>query len=860
MDPDGEIIVHADRDEEEEEEAGEQEEQERHLPNGDVQHHHRRPMVNGIGPADIDDEPVQQRPPVDRNGPAVINAELDDGAVQQRPQVDRNGPADLIINAEPDDEEVVQQRPPLNENGPADINTEPDNEAVQQRPPLDGNGPADINAEPDDEAVQQRPQVDRNGPADLIINAEPDDGEVVQQRLPGDENGPADINAELDDEEIQHRHLPNGHLELQDDQEDEPHDGEAGEGAELEGGYQDGDPPAVPGEEGEEEEGQEPVDEEEVKRKEERRKCKRLYISIWGVSLGFMLVYACHHGVLNMERILNEAKGRGHDTTSMLFGFGAASCFFAIVPVKWIGAKWVSFLGLGFISIFTALYYMPDNQYTQSTAAVLAGVATGPVWASQGRLVTLTAIRYGRLTPTVGHQDTFICRFNGIFFFLFQMAPTWENLAFSLQFVLRNDTMDVYTLRDQVGNLTCGSRNNRYDALCSWGERRNECLVPFIDSALVTFCIVSIMLFFGVVGMTTSLLMTRKLTRSTDDSRNQMKVQRYFWLIVTKVPRMWGEWRLRLLIPLIVFTGMQQTLVFIDFADSYAYCGTGSMWSGFIMASYGITSGLAALVVGYALPRVGRLGMVGTGAVLNIALLTTLLLWTPKSYLAQKPDVSHLGTPFSVPQDIGAFFAVVAGFGVCDAIWQVFLNSLLGIMFYHKRTEVAFSNFRLFSIIGMSFAFWYRDSFSVLVKISLLMSAFLLSLGLYGLFEWRYRGVQHPQNPELDEDDAEDEEDDGEDREDDLRNPGAPWHPDPNINFEAMRREGVQNQHEGVIDDDLEDDDLGEDDLEDDLENDRVVGRGPIIYEDEQELLNRGRGVRGFRLFGGRGRDDDIEV
>ncbi|KAI8513213.1 hypothetical protein Bbelb_098520 [Branchiostoma belcheri] len=587
--------------------------------------------------------------------------------------------------------------------------------------------------------------------------------------------------------------------------------------------------------------------------------------SIWGVSLGFMLVYACHHGVLNMERILNEAKGRGHDTTSMLFGFGAASCFFAIVPVKWIGAKWVSFLGLGFISIFTALYYMPDNQYTQSTAAVLAGVATGPVWASQGRLVTLTAIRYGRLTPTVAHQDTFICRFNGIFFFLFQMAPTWENLAFSLQFVLRNDTMDVYTLRDQVGNLTCGSRNNRYDALCSWGERRNECLVPFIDSALVTFCIVSIMLFFGVVGMTTSLLMTRKLTRSTDDSRNQMKVQRYFWLIVTKVPRMWGEWRLRLLIPLIVFTGMQQTLVFIDFADvsmqqalvfidfadvsmqqalvfidfadvsmqqalvfidfadSYAYCGTGSMWSGFIMASYGITSGLAALVVGYALPRVGRLGMVGTGAVLNIALLTTLLLWTPKSYLAQKPDVSHLGTPFSVPQDIGAFFAVVAGFGVCDAIWQVFLNSLLGIMFYHKRTEVAFSNFRLFSIIGMSFAFWYRDSFSVLVKISLLMSAFLLSLGLYGLFEWRYRGVPHPQNP-------------------------------------AMRREGVQNQHEGVIDDDLEDDDLGEDDLEDDLENDRVVGRGPIIYEDEQELLNRGRGVRGFRLFGGRGRDDDIEV
>ncbi|XP_035690100.1 uncharacterized protein LOC118425398 [Branchiostoma floridae] len=110
-------------------------------------------------------------------------------------------------------------------------------------------------------------------------------------------------------------------------------------------------------------------------------------------------------------------------------------------------------------------------------------------------------------------------------------------------------------------------KNERYDLVCSWGERRQECLVPFIDSALVTFCIVSILLFFGVVGMTTSLLMTRKLTRSTEDSRNQMKVQRYFWLIVTKIPRMWGEWRLRMLIPLIIFTGMQQAFIFIDFAD-----------------------------------------------------------------------------------------------------------------------------------------------------------------------------------------------------------------------------------------------------------------------------------------------------
>ncbi|KAI8513212.1 hypothetical protein Bbelb_098510 [Branchiostoma belcheri] len=166
----------------------------------DVQHHHRRPLVNGNGPAFINAEPdeaVQQRPQVNGNGPAVINAEPDEEAVQQRPPVDRNGPADLIINAEPEDEEVVQQRPPVDENGPADI------------------------------------------------NAEPDEEEVVQQRPPVDENGPADINAELDNDEMQQRHLPNGHLELQDDQEDEPHDGEAGEGAELEGGYQDGDPPAA---------------------------------------------------------------------------------------------------------------------------------------------------------------------------------------------------------------------------------------------------------------------------------------------------------------------------------------------------------------------------------------------------------------------------------------------------------------------------------------------------------------------------------------------------------------------------------------------------------------------------------------
>ncbi|XP_066269726.1 protein unc-93 homolog A-like [Branchiostoma lanceolatum] len=762
---------------------------------------------------------------------------------------------ELIINAEREEEEEEEagEQEEQEQNLPNGHVLRHDH----RRPLVNGNGLADLimNAEPydDDEAVRQRHLEDGNGPAGLIMNAEPDDDEAEQER-----------------------HLANGHLQLQDDQEDA---GDVREGAEAEGGYQNGDPPAVPAEEGEEGDGEqrEEVNEEEVKRREEKRKCKRLYISIWGVSLGFMLVYACHHGNLNLEKILNEAKGRGHDTTSMLFGLGAASCFFAVIPVKWIGAKWVSFLGLGFITIFTALYYMPDSPYTQNVAAALAGLATGPVWASQGRLVTLTAIRYGRLTDTVAHQDTFICRFNGIFFFLFQMAPTWENLAFSLQFVFRNDTMDVYSLREQVGNLTCGRGNVRYDMVCSWGERRNECLVPFIDSALVTFCIVSILLFLGVVGMTTSLLMTRKLTRSTEDSRNQMKVQRYFWLIVTKIPRMWGEWRLRLLIPLIVFTGMQQAFVFIDFADSYAFCGTGSMWSGFIMASYGLCSGLAALVIGYALPRVGRLGIVAVGAALNLALLITLLLWSPQSFLLKRePDLSHLGPPFVVPPNIGAFFAVVACLGVCDAIWQVFLNSLLGIMFYHKRTEVAFSNFRLFSIIGMSLAFWYRDGFSILVKLSLLIAMFVISLGMYGLFEWRYRSVQQPLNPELDEDDAEDDEDDGEDREDDLRNPGAPWHPDPNINFDNLREEARQGgHHEGV---DLDEDDpevdlefdpendpimgrramIEEDDI--DLENDPIVGRRAMIEDDEEELLNRGQGVRGFRLFGGRGREDDIEV
>jgi len=79
------------------------------------------------------------------------------------------------------------------------------------------------------------------------------------------------------------------------------------------------------------------------------------------------------------------------------------------------------------------------------------------------------------------------------------------------------------------------------------------------------------------------------------------------------------------------------------------------------------------------------------------------------------------------PSSIFPFFAIPAGWGVADAVWQTQLNAYYGVLFLHNK-EAAFSNYRLWESLGFVVAFAYQSFVVVQIKLYVLLG--LLPLGM----------------------------------------------------------------------------------------------------------------------------------
>ncbi|UYV67045.1 unc-93 [Cordylochernes scorpioides] len=238
-----------------------------------------------------------------------------------------------------------------------------------------------------------------------------------------------------------------------------------------------------------------------------------------------------------------------------------------------------------------------------------------------------------------------------------------------------------------------------------------------------------------------------------------------------------------LLLPLTVFSGLEQAFLVGDFTQAYVACSRGVHSVGYVMICFGACDALGSATFGSAVRRVGRIPVFVLGALGNLAMMALLV--------AGPPDVLWL-------------HLVVAGvWGLGDAVWQTQINGSvkvenyrdivndlllsykalgcnmsLKIHFLHShldffpdnlgavsdehgerfhqaissmekryqalygtlfpgKDEAAFANYRLWESVGFIIAFSYSTSLCTDIKLMILAAVLTLGMLGYGAIELR---------------------------------------------------------------------------------------------------------------------------
>ena len=90
--------------------------------------------------------------------------------------------------------------------------------------------------------------------------------------------------------------------------------------------------------------------------------------------------------------------------------------------------------------------------------------------------------------------------------------------------------------------------------------------------------------------------------------------------------------------------------------QAFITCSWGVWNVGFVLICYGAADAVGSVVSGSLVRQLGRVPIFLFGAVVNAALVVTLLFW--------RPD----------PSQAAVFYVIAALWGVCDAIWQTQIN------------------------------------------------------------------------------------------------------------------------------------------------------------------------------------------
>lgn len=101
-----------------------------------------------------------------------------------------------------------------------------------------------------------------------------------------------------------------------------------------------------------------------------------------------------------------------------------------------------------------------------------------------------------------------------------------------------------------------------------------------------------------------------------------------FDLIMATTRQMKNPYQL-LMIPLTIFSGLEQGFLSTDFTQAFITCSWGVHNVGYVLICYGIVDSVLSISFGPLVRNYGRLPVYSLGAVINYSMVGTMLAWKP---------------------------------------------------------------------------------------------------------------------------------------------------------------------------------------------------------------------------------------
>lgn len=322
-----------------------------------------------------------------------------------------------------------------------------------------------------------------------------------------------------------------------------------------------------------------------------RRALKNVVI----LGLAFVFVYSAFISLQSLKSTMHSKSGLGVVSLSCVYATTVISCFLAPWIIKRVSTKWTLVVAFILFSAYFTTHYYPFPEMIIPSSIIL-GFAAGPLWGAQATYITTLAVKYSQTTGQDADYlvNKFLCLFCG----LYQTSQIWGNLISVLLIVsttgqsnsvhpsqhrilnpesgiqdyIHQYYVDVPDVSDGVLHYVANSTGHRPQCgVMSCVEPGDTGLIGAPDYGQLVevipqttvYLLVSIYLGCGVMAIViATALLERFDTAPKHDLYNVTLTGRE---LCSNTWDMLKDFKCQMLIPLIIFVGMQQAFMFGDF-------------------------------------------------------------------------------------------------------------------------------------------------------------------------------------------------------------------------------------------------------------------------------------------------------
>ncbi|KAK4316099.1 hypothetical protein Pmani_012743 [Petrolisthes manimaculis] len=445
---------------------------------------------------------------------------------------------------------------------------------------------------------------------------------------------------------------------------------------------------------------------------EEKLEKFRILKNVIIISIAFMFLFTSFNSMANLQSSINKVEGTA--ALSTLYTALVVSC--AFVPtwmIKKFKAKWTLCFSMLCYSTYIAAQFYP-RVWTLVPTSIILGLGAAPMWSAKCTYLTQVGSKYADIVGE--NAEVIIVRFFGIFFLFFQSTQVWGNLISSA--VLSQGVEEDVEL-DEAALMKCGVNFCPHSHTSSGDSNHTNLATPPMSKI---YTMASIYLVCSVLSSIIIAFLVDPLTRFGEDERTGSSTGKSGCeLLVATFSHMRHPYQL-LVIPLTMWSGVEQAFLGADFTAAYVSCGLGVHMVGYVMICYGVCDAICSITFSPMVKMLGRVPIFTMGALINLAIVITLHYWMPH------------------PDDVVLFFIMAGLWGVSDAVWQTQINAFYGVIF-PGESEAAFSNYRLWESLGYIITYVGSTTFCMSSKLSNVVTSLIFGIiGYYAIEFLERRG------------------------------------------------------------------------------------------------------------------------